>query len=195
MFIDLKKAYDSVPHETLWLALSKLGVPEPTVKLIRSLHSDMQAQIRLNDATLEPIDINNGLRQGCSMLVVLFNLYSCLVIERWNARVSSLEGAGIYLRYKLHRKLFRRYTRNAKEVKVNECQLADDAALLATTKRGAVLITTEYMLVCKGFGLTLSIPKTKVMAVGREVTAEDRTPLNVGEEEIVSVNEFPYHGS
>ena len=107
MFIDLKKAYDSVPHETLWLALSKLGVPEPTVKLIRSLHSDMQAQIRLNDATLELIDINNGLRQGCSMLVVLFNLYSCLVIERWNARASSLEGAGIYLRYKLDRKLFR----------------------------------------------------------------------------------------
>ena len=91
--------------------------------------------------------------------------------------------------------MFRRYTRNAKEVKVNECQFADDAALLATTKRGAVLITTEYMLVCKDFGLTLSIPKTKVMAVGREVTAEDRTSLSVGEEEIKSVNEFPHLGS
>ena len=117
-----------------------------------------------------------------------------LVIERWNARASSLEDAGIYLRYKLDRKLFRRYTRNAEEVKVNECQFADDAALLATTKRGAELITTEYMLVGKDFGLTLSIPKTKVMAVGREVAAENRTPLSVGEEEIESV-EFPYLGS
>ena len=36
VFIDLRKAYDSVPHEALWLALSKLGVPEPTIKLIRS---------------------------------------------------------------------------------------------------------------------------------------------------------------
>ena len=33
-------------------------------------------------------------------------------------------------------------------------------------------------------GLTLSIPKTKAMAVGREVTIEDRTPLSVGGEEI-----------
>ena len=129
------------------------------------------------------------------MSPVLFNLYSCLVIERWNARASNLEGAGIYLKYKLDRKLFRRYTRNTEEVKVNECQFADDAALLATTKRGAELITIEYMLVCKDFELTLSIQKTKVMAVGREVTAEDRTPLSVGEEEIESVNEFPYHGS
>ena len=159
VFIDLKKAYDSVPREALWMALSKLGVPEPTIKLIRSFHCDMQAQIRLNDAMLDPINVNNGLRQGCSMAPVLFNMYSCLVIERWHARVSSLEDAGIYLRYKLDRKLFRRYTRNAEEIKVNECQFADDAALLATTKRGAELITTEYMLVGKDFGLTLSIQR------------------------------------
>lgn len=31
--------------------------------------------------------------------------------------------------------------------------------------------------------------------MGREVTAEDRTPLNVVKEEVESVNEFPYLGS
>ena len=30
-FIDLKKAYDSVPREAMWLALKKLGVPDETV--------------------------------------------------------------------------------------------------------------------------------------------------------------------
>ena len=129
------------------------------------------------------------------MAPVLFNLYSCLVIERWTARVSNLEDTGIYLRYKLDKKLFRRYTRNAEEMEVNECQFADDAALLATSKRGAELATTEFMLVSKDFGLTLSIPKTKVMAVGREVMADDRAPLNIGGEEIEAVNEFPYLGS
>ena len=73
VFINLKKAYDSVPRETLWLVLSKLGVPEPTIKLIRSFHCDMQAQIRLNDVMLEPISVNSGLRQGCSKAPVLFN--------------------------------------------------------------------------------------------------------------------------
>ena len=77
MFIDLKKAYDSVPRAALWQALGKLGVPGSLIELIRSFHCDMQAQIRLNDTMLDPIDISNGLRQGCSMAPVLFNLYSC----------------------------------------------------------------------------------------------------------------------
>ena len=47
-------------------------------------------------------------------------------------------------------------------MEANECQFADDAALLATSKRAAELATTEYILVGKDFGLTLSIPKTKV---------------------------------
>ena len=97
------------------------------------------------------------------------------------------------MRYKLDKKLFRRYTRTAEEMEANECQFADDVAL--TSKRGAELATTEYMLVGKDFGLTLSIPNTKIMAVEREVMAEDRTPLSVGGEEIKAVSEFPYLGS
>ena len=81
VFIDLKKAYDSIQHEAQWQALKKLGIPELMIKLIKSFHTNMKARIRLNNATLELIEINNGLRQGCSMAPTLFNLYSCLVIE------------------------------------------------------------------------------------------------------------------
>ena len=195
VFIDLKKAYDSVPRAAMWMALRKLGVPDTTVELIRSFHCDMEAQIRLNDTLLEPIEVNNGLRQGCCMAPALFNLYSCLVIECWTARVERTPEVGVYLRYKHDRKLFRRYTRNAEELKLTECQFADDAALLATTRRGAERATAEYMLVAGDFGLSLGIPKTKVMPVGREVTAEDKFPLCIGGEEIESVSEFPYLGS
>ena len=67
--------------------------------------------------------------------------------------------------------------------------------ILATSKRGAELATTEYMVVGKDFGLSLSIPKTKVMAVGKKVMTEDRIPLKVGGEETEAVSEFPYLGS
>ena len=51
------------------------------------------------------------------------------------------------------------------------------------------------MFIAEDFVLTISIPKTKVMAVGREVTVEGRTSLSRGEDEIGSVSEFPYlHG-
>ena len=38
IFIDLRKANDSVPREALWVTLEKLGVPDEVVKLIASLH-------------------------------------------------------------------------------------------------------------------------------------------------------------
>ena len=64
-FIDLKKAYDSVPRSALWLALSKLGVPERTVDLIRSFHENMQDRVQLDGTLSDEINIKNGLRQGC----------------------------------------------------------------------------------------------------------------------------------
>ena len=41
----------------------------------------------------------------------------------------------------------------------------------------------------------MSFTKTKMMAAGREVSAEDQMPLHVGSEEIEYVKEFTYLGS
>ena len=51
--------------------------------------------------------------------------------------IKHVEGAGVYLRHKDDGKLFRRYTRKSEVIQLNECQFADDAALLATTREGA----------------------------------------------------------
>jgi len=76
VFIDLRKAYNSVPREALWVALRKLGVPDTLIELIRSFHQDMKATIRLDGTLLEEIRVENGLRQGCCMAPALFKLYT-----------------------------------------------------------------------------------------------------------------------
>ena len=73
VFIDLRKAYDSVPREALWVALSKLGVPDTLIELIRSFHQDMKATIRLDSTLLEEIRVENGLSQGCCMAPALIH--------------------------------------------------------------------------------------------------------------------------
>ncbi len=59
--------------------------------------------------------MDNGLRQGCCMAPVLFNLYTCLMLECWQGKVERVPGVSINLEYKYDGKLFRRYTRNASE--------------------------------------------------------------------------------
>ena len=105
----------------------------------------MKARVRVHGKLLEEeIDVDNRLRQGCTSAPVLFNIYACLVVERWSARVADMEGVGMYLRFKYDQKLFRRYTRNAQETRMSECQFADDVALLATTCVGAEQAIREY---------------------------------------------------
>ena len=78
VFVDLKKA---VPRAVLWRALEKLGIPSSVVSLIQSFHDGMKAQVRVSGALLEDIDVENGLRQGCSLAPTLFNLYAAVVVE------------------------------------------------------------------------------------------------------------------
>ena len=194
-FIDLKKAYDSVPRHAMWLALEKLGVPEQTIRLIRSFHDNMRARVRLEGMMLEEIQVRNGLRQGCCMAPVLFNLYTCLAVERWLEKVRGDEGVGMTIQYKLDRKLFRRYTKNASEKRVTECQFADDGAILASTRPGAEKAALVYQQTTRDFGLTVSIPKTKHMVTGRLVEEEDLASIVLEGGEVEAVEEFPYLGS
>ena len=76
-FIDLKKAQCSVSRQAMWKALEKLGVHEETIQLIVSFHQNMKAKIHLDETMVEDIEVLNGLRQGCCMTPVFFNLCTC----------------------------------------------------------------------------------------------------------------------
>ena len=107
-----------------------IGVPDEVVKLIASFHHRVQAKIRLDGSGLEQFEVSNGLRQGCCMAPVLFNLFSYLVIERWRASLEEVEGVGVDLHFKYDKKLFCRYTRNVQVRLLTECLFADYGALL-----------------------------------------------------------------
>ena len=70
IFINLLKAYDSVPSVALWTALKKLGVLYLLVDIMRSFHSNMEAGIRVIGELLEETQVNNGLHQRCTMALV-----------------------------------------------------------------------------------------------------------------------------
>ena len=100
-FMNLKKAYDFVPREALWMSLDKMGVPEEPIHLIKSLHQAIKAKICMEGKIVGNVRVQNGIRQGCCMPSVLFNLYICLEVERWLGRVDGAEGIGITIKYKV----------------------------------------------------------------------------------------------
>ena len=82
LFIDLKKAYNSIPRQDLWQVLKKCGVPPTMLSSIQSFHQDMKAEIRVGTKLSDPLEGKNGLRQGCT-LATTYLLYSTSNLMLW----------------------------------------------------------------------------------------------------------------
>lgn len=67
LFVDLKKAYDSVPRQALWAVLERCGVPSIMLSVVKSFHEGIQAEVRVGFTTTERFKVRNGLRQGCTL--------------------------------------------------------------------------------------------------------------------------------
>ena len=57
LFVDLRKAYDSVPStmtlcQPLWKVLEKRGVPSNLLSLVKSCHEGMCAEVRIGSTTI-----------------------------------------------------------------------------------------------------------------------------------------------
>ena len=139
---------------------------------------------------MEVIDVDNGLRQGCCIAPVLFNLYMCLI-----GLMEFLEWVSTSSISMHDEKLFRRYTRNARERRLAKCLLADDGALHSTTRLGAEKAAIEFQQASKDHGLTVSIVKTKHMVSGRVAVDYDKVPICFQDGEVDGMDQFPYLGS
>ena len=195
VFVDLRKAYDSVTRKCMWEILRKAGVPDKLVTIISSFHTSMSANLSIPGIEAEPIEVQNGLRQGCCMAPVLFNIFMWAVFQLWQREVADMPEIGLPVSSNSGPSLlFKRQKTDTINIH-RDCQFADDSALIATTHHGATLALSRFMDVATRFGLTINLSKTKVMAVGFGISPEDRRPLVVGGEIVENVHDFRYLGS
>ena len=77
VFVDLQKAYDSVPcaklFEVLW---RELGVAPSTIKCLHRMYTDIQASILIGWAFSRLFEMREGVPQGCLASLLVFSLYA-----------------------------------------------------------------------------------------------------------------------
>ena len=74
-FFDIQKAYDSVNRNILWGKLCSLGFGGKYLQTLKSIYAGDSVQCEVNGLSTRPIYLSRGLRQGCSLSPLLFNLY------------------------------------------------------------------------------------------------------------------------
>ncbi|CAB1096367.1 unnamed protein product [Ectocarpus sp. CCAP 1310/34] len=81
-FVDLNKAYDSVDRDMLWKVLARAGIPAKLIEVIRQFHDGMRARVRMDDGELSDwFFVTQGVRQGCVLSPLLFNICFAEVLE------------------------------------------------------------------------------------------------------------------
>ena len=172
-FINLTKAYDSVDRTLLWTVLARFGVPQTMISVIRQFHDGMRACVRLDERVCSRwFAVEQGLRQGCVLAPLLFNIFFAAVINLASTRFKADKGimdALVHLRKK-------RGAGERGEATVGESALPtplwgmlynDDAGIVSQSPEQLRKMMGMIVVVCAAFGLTVSEAKTEIMVYAR----------------------------
>ncbi len=135
-FLDVRKAFDSVSHDTILLAASRLGVPRPLLTYLRELYTGSSTVFQVDGKTSEPVRTNRGVKQGDPLSSYLF----CAVIDWAIASLDNSKDIGVCLN----------------DTTVNCLAYADDVVLVSSTPGGLQQLVDTFASHLALGGLVLS---------------------------------------
>ncbi|CAB1103101.1 unnamed protein product [Ectocarpus sp. CCAP 1310/34] len=167
-FVDLNKAYDSVDREMLWKVLARAGIPAKLIEVIRQFHDGMRARVRMDDGELSDwFFVTQGVRQGCVLSPLLFNIFFAEVLEFAAIRFSEDD---VVLRSLVCLEEGKTEARGGEETPLDRGRkavwgmlYADDAGVVSRSAEGLARVMTIIVEVFGEFGLTVSEKKTETL--------------------------------
>lgn len=177
LFVDFKRAFDSVPHGKLWHKLSNLGLSTNLVLLLKNLYDGASACVRVEGELSDSFGVTEGVLQGETLSPLLFILYLA-DIEQF-LRTRGLEGVNVD--------------------GVNDIMLlmyADDLIVLSHSRvdlRRKLCALQEF---CQSTGLEVNTSKTKVVVfrAGGALSQEDVHGFEFDGVKLQVVSNYTYLG-
>lgn len=177
IFIDFKKAFDSVLRCRIPELLAFYNVPDVLINAIMSFYSSTSAFVRTHYGETDDFSTACGVLQGDTLSPFLFTLFIDYVF-----RIICPDLSG----FTLDR---RRSTRHSEKC-VSDLSFVDDIAILTNSISEAQKTLDEVERVCLTVGLTINTTKTKFIALGIE-----QAHLSTSNGDIERVDSFKYLGS
>ena len=173
-FVDFSKAYDTIWRNGLLYKLIKNGLSYKFISLIKSMYEDIKMAVKLPGGLTPFFESLVGLRQGCNLSPMLFNIYVNDLIEELQ-------------------------NDDCDPVIINNCSIsclmyADDLLVLSESWEGLTASLNKLGTFSNKWKLTVSENKTKIMVFSKN----GRQPFlkhKVGNITIKTCNEYTYLGT
>lgn len=153
-FVDLQKAYDTVPISKLWKVLEQSNINHTYIHALQELYKDSKSRVKVGKYVTQEFLVNKGLRQGCCVSPTLFKIYVAAALKKWKRKV---HGMGIQLNDRCM------YT----------LQFADDQVVIANDKYDMQYMMRKLIAEYAEWGLSVNIEKTQYLCIGTEPSTLD----------------------
>jgi len=172
-FIDYEKAFDRVEWTKLLEILRDLGADWKERRLIKALYMGQTATVRTELGMAGPCSIGRGVRQGCLLSPLLFNIFAETMLKE------AMEGLEEGVKIGGHW--------------IQAVRFADDQAMTANSAEGLQTIMTKLNEVVERYGMRINKTKTKVMKIGKG--EYEQLLINIDGQVLEQVQQFKYLGS
>jgi hypothetical protein len=195
-YIDLRRAFDTVSREGLWALLSAHGVDPGLIALIQDLYADNQVSVKVGSSRSPPITPTLGVRQGCPLSPLLFNLFIDLVARRMEGLHPDL-GVSARCRLDGDRYTYKSAPPRSALYRLLQILYADDMALIASSAAELRTLLLSLESVFGELGLTINYDKTKFQQLGDPAFSLRDCPssIELAGGSISIVFQFKYLGS
>ena len=173
-FVDFSKAFDTIPRDLLFQKLLNYGINGKFFNNIKTLYTNDNCCIKVGNKLTESFLANQGVKQGCILSPLLFNLFIADIVERFG-------------------------TENCRPLKIDESQnlscllWADDIILLSHSEEGLRYMLSALSSYVDENGMSINTKKTKCMIFNKTGKYIRRSyPLKNGT--IETTNSYKYLG-
>ena len=182
LFIDFKKAFDSIHRGTMLKILKAYGIPEILVNLIAILYTGTKAQVLTPDGITELFDILAGVLQGDTLAPYIF-----VIVVDYCMHIA------LDAHPELGFTLTPARSRRVKSVHCSDVEFADDIGLIADSIEDMQKILTNVETAANAVGLHMNVGKTKYLTINLE--GQDPEILANSGDPIEKKENFLYLGS
>jgi hypothetical protein len=176
LFIDFKQAFDCVDQEAMWKILARYGVPAKLIAIIKELYRDANLQV-VHQSMIGPgFVVNSGVKQGCILSPLLFNIVLDFVMRIVNKKKRGIQWDPFN--------------------RLSDLDYADDLVVLTHSMQECQEFLDDLVRVAKSVGLTINAKKTKLMRTSQQPTTRRAIQsIKIEEDTIEEVEKFIYLGS
>ena len=191
-YIDLKKAFDCVNRAALWQVLALRGAHPSLISHIKDLYTDSTAVVRVGTTLSYPFPLATGVRQGCPMSPLLFNVFMDVVATSLQRQLAP--DHGISIAYTINGRLhFSQRSPTSTPLSIPFLLYADDMVLLATSAAALEAMLRCLESVCADLGMSMNYTKTKLQGLGR--TPAPPPTIHLAGGSVDAVGAFKYLGN